>query len=276
MSDRDRLTITLKEDLLQRLDSIVDGVKIRNRSHAIEFLLSQSLTPKVTQAVILAGGEGVRLRPLTLEVPKCLIPVSGRPLIEYTIEMLREAGIRDIILATGHLGEKIEEELGNGKKFGIKIVYSKEKKPLGSGGALRDAKNLLLPQPFLVINADILTKINLTEFINFHQEDNYIATMALSNAINTKGYGTVLLRGEKILNFLKSGSLKPSQLIDAGIYIFNPEIFNFFPDKKRISLEEVFSKLAGEGKLAGFPFEGSWFEISTPKNYERAIKEWKK
>ena len=100
--------------------------------------------------------------------------------------------------------------------------------------------------------------------------------MALSNVVNTIGYGTVLLRGEKILSFLKSGSKGSSQLIDAGVYIFNPEIFDYISGKGKVILEEVFIKFAGEGKLSGFPFEGPWFEISTPKNYERAIKEWKK
>ncbi len=111
--DRERLTITLRGDVLQRLDEVIDGVKIRNRSHAIEYLLSQVLNPKVTQAVVLAGGQGVKMRPLTYEVPKALIPVGGKPVIEYTLEMLQEAGIREVILAIGHLGDKIKEEVGN-------------------------------------------------------------------------------------------------------------------------------------------------------------------
>lgn len=272
--ERERLTITLRRDLLQRLDGVVDGVKIRNRSHAIEYLLSQSLTPKISQALILAGGEGVKMRPLTYEVPKPLIPVRGRPLIEYTLKLLSEAGIRDVIIAIGHLGAKVKEEVGSGRRYGLKITYSEERQGLGSAGALRNASSLFLKKPFLVINGDILIKIDLAEFINFHQEGSYLVSMALSTVPNTKGYGTVLLRGEKILKFLKKNLKQKTQLINAGLYIFNPEIFKFIPRKGKVDLEDIFPKLAKEEKLAGFPFEGAWFEVSTPKNYERAIKEW--
>ncbi|MBI4136797.1 NTP transferase domain-containing protein, partial [Candidatus Roizmanbacteria bacterium] len=222
--DRERLTITLRGDLLKRLDEIIDGVQIRNRSHAIEYLLSQSLAPKVSQAIILAGGQGVQMRPLTYEVPKPLIPVGGKPLIEHTIEMLREAGIRDIILAIGHLGAKIKEEIGNGKKYGVSVTYSEETKPLGSAGAVKNAASFLQQKPFVVVNGDILTKINLSEVISFHQEDKFDATMVLSTEPNTKGYGVALLRGERIVKFLKQDKMQRTQLINAGIYVMNPSI----------------------------------------------------
>ena len=274
--DRQRLTITLRSDVLKRLDQAIDGVSIRNRSHAIEYFLSKSLTPTITQAVILAGGEGVKMRPLTYEVPKPLILLSGKPLIEYTIELLREAGIREIIIAVGYLGDKIKEEVGSGKKYGVNIYYSEEKEPRGSAGALRGIKPFIGNQPFLVIHGDVLTKINLSDFISFHEKEKFIASLALSTASDTKGYGTVLLRGGRILKFIKDDKEKISQHINAGIYIFNPEIINFIPKKGEYNLESVFELLAREEKLAGFPFESAWFDISTPKNYEIAIKKWQK
>ncbi len=274
--DRERLTITLRDDLLRRVDGIVDGLKIRNRSHAIEYLLSQLLAPKVSQAVILAGGRGVKMRPLTYEIPKPLVSVKGRPLIEYALDLLRGAGIKEVIVAIGHLGEKIREELGSGKKYGIKLYYSQEEKPLGTGGALLHAREFLNKKPFIVINGDILVKIDLLEFVNFHGEEKYLATMALSTVSDTKGYGTVLLRGEKIIDFLSTEKRAGSQLVNAGIYIFNPEIFDYIPQKGKVNLDDIFPRLARKGKLAGFSFEGPWFEISTPRNYERAIKEWEK
>ena len=274
--DRDRLTITLRQDLLHQLDDIIDGVKIRNRSHAIEYLLSQSLQPKITQAVILAGGQGVKMRPLTYEVPKPLIPVGGKPVLEYTLELLSDAGIREVILATGHLGDKIKQEIGNGRKYGMKVTYSEEPVALGSAGAIRYARHLIKSQPFLVINADILTKINLKEVIEFHQEEKFICTMALSAKAKTQGFGTVLLRGEKVVQFIKKSDKKTSQLINAGIYIFNPEIFDYIPVNDKSDLDEdVFPKLAEEGKLSGYTFEADWFEVSTTANYELAIKKWK-
>ena len=272
--DRERLTITLRGDLLKQLDDIIDGVQIRNRSHAIEYLLSQSLAPKVSQAVILAGGKGVKMRPLTYEVPKALIPVSGKPAIVYAIEMLRDAGVRDIIIAIGHLGNKIKEELGNGKKYGVSIHYSEETTPLGNAGALRNASSLLQKKPFIVMNGDVLTGINLSDLVAFHQEDKFIATMSLSTEPNTKGYGVALLRGEKIVGFMKQDGKQTTQLVNAGVYIMNSDIFDYIPKTGHASLEDVFVKLAEEGSLAGYTFEGPWYEVSTPENYERAIKEW--
>lgn len=274
--DRDRLTITLRTDLLKRLDEIIDGVKIRNRSHAIEFLLSESLAPRITQAVILAGGRGVSMRPLTYEVPKPLIPVGGKPLIEYTIEMLREAGVREIILAVGHLGDKLKEAVGNGSKYGVTITYSEESKPLGTAGALKKASVFFQNRPFIVVNGDVLTELKIAELIAFHQEDVYSATMALSTEPNTKGYGVALLRGEKIVKFLKQDRKQTTQLINAGVYVMNADVLKYIPKTGAPHLEDVFEKLSQDGKLAGFPFDGKWFEVSTPENYERAIKEWKK
>jgi len=273
--DRDRLTITLRTDLLRRLDDIIDGVKIRNRSHAIEYLLSQSLAPKVTQAIILAGGKGVKMRPLTYEVPKPLIPVAGRPVIEYTIEMLRSAGIREIIIAIGHLGEKIRDSLGNGKKFGVKLTYSEETGDLGSAGALRQARSFLDQKPFVVVNGDILTTFRISELTIFHQEDKYICSMALSTKPNTQGYGVAMLRGERIVDFLKQDKKQTTQVVNAGMYVMNYAFFEYIPKSGSASLEDCFVKLAHAGKLAGFSFEHPWFEVSTPVNYERAIKSWK-
>lgn len=272
--DRERLTITLRGDLLKQLDDIIDGVQIRNRSHAIEYLLSQSLAPKISQAVILAGGKGVKMRPLTYEVPKPLIPVSGKPALVYAIEMLRDAGIRDIIIAIGHLGNKIKEEIGNGKKYGVNINYSEETTPLGNAGALRHAFSFLQKKPFVVMNGDVLTGINLSELVAFHDEDRYVATMSLSTEPNTKGYGVALLRGEKIVGFMKQDGKQTTQLVNAGVYVMNPGILGYIPKTGPASLEDVFVKLADEGKLAGYTFEGPWYEVSTPENYERAIKEW--
>lgn len=273
--DRERLTITLRGDLLKQLDDIIDGVQIRNRSHAIEYLLSQSLSPKVSQAVILAGGKGVKMRPLTYEVPKPLVPVSGKPVIVYAIEMLRDAGVRDIIIAIGHLGNKIKEELGNGKKYGVNISYSEETSPLGNAGALRNASPFLQKKPFIVMNGDVLTVINLPDLVAFHDEDHFTATMALSTEPNTKGYGVALLRGEKVVGFIKQDSKQTTQLVNAGVYVMGPTIFDYIPKDGQAALEDVFVKLAKEGKLAGYTFEGPWYEVSTPENYERAIKEWK-
>lgn len=273
--DRDRLTITLRKDLLTQVDGIIDGVQIRNRSHAIEYLLTQSLGPQARQAVILAGGKGADMRPLTYEVPKALIPVKGKPVIEYTIETLRDAGVKDIIIAIGHMGDKIKEALGAGQKYGVRISYSEEHEPAGSAGALKLAQALIHSEPFWVVNGDILADINLQDIIEFHQDKPYIGTVVLTVAKQPKGYGSVQLRGDKILKFIKRASDKESHLVDAGIYLFDQRIFDHIPKNKPIDLEEAFAPMAKQGNLGGYLFEGKWFEVSTPENYEQAIKHWR-
>ena len=271
---RKRLTITLNKNLLKKVDQAIDGVKIRNRSHAIEYLLTKTLTPKVEQAVILAGGPAVKMRPLTYEIPKALIPIGGRPLIESTIELIKDAGIRNLVIATGHLGHKIQEQLGEGRRLGVKISYTFEKKPVGTAGAILNARNLLGNKPFLVANGDVLADINLSELIEFHQKDKYLATMAVSSVSDTLGYGIVFLRGEKVVKFLNKSPKRglSTHLINAGFYILSPKIFDHIPAGKKVHLREIFPKLASQGQLAGFSFEGHWADISTPKNYEQAIK----
>lgn len=274
--DRERLTITLKKSLLGEVDRFIDGTKVRNRSHAIEFLLAKSLTPRASQAVILAGGPGLKMRPFTYEMPKSLFPVAGKPLLEYTIELLRSYEVRDIILVISHLGEKIRNHFGSGKKFGVRIEYVVEEKPLGTGGALKKAESLINEDTFLVFHGDILVDLNLTDLISFHKEQESIVTIALTSTLDPSIYGSVKLHGTKIVNFVekppKDG--KASLLINSGVYVLEKEVFKYLPKNKVCLLEDIFSSLAKEGKLSGFFFEGQWFDIGTPRSYELAIKEW--
>src|SRR3989338_1461434 len=173
--DRERLTITLHKSILAKVDKLIDGTKIRNRSHAIESLITQSLTTKVSQAVILVGGKGINMRPFTFEMPKGLFPVGGKPILEHIVEMLRKFEVRDIIFSIGHLGEKIKEHFGSGKKWDVRITYVAEEKEAGTGGALRLAQRHITSDTFLVIHGDILIDINLSDFISFHKEQ---ATLA--------------------------------------------------------------------------------------------------
>ena len=183
--DRERLTITLKKSILAKVDGFIDGTKIRNRSHAIEYLITQSLAPKVNQAVILAGGKGLNMRPFTFEMPKGLFPVGGKPILEHIVEMLRRFEIYDIIFSIGHLGEKIREHFGDGKKFGVKITYVAEEKEAGTAGALVLAKKHLKSETFLVVHGDILIDINLYDLIAFHKEQETVGTIALTFSVRS-------------------------------------------------------------------------------------------
>lgn len=276
---RERVTITVREDLLKRIDDFVDGEQVRNRSHAIECLLSQSFRPELSGAFILAGGKGVRMKPLTTELPKSLLPVQGKPILEHQIQLLRDADIRDIVILIGHLGEKIKYHFGDGSKWGVAITYiEQEKSEIGTAHALLLAKNIFPQNPFLVLYGDVLARINLRDFINHHAGTSALATVALTSIKEPSLYGVAKMRGESVVEFTEKPEEKEelSRVISAGIFCFGSGIFDRLSSRKDLALEtHVFPNLAREKKLNGYLFEGKWFDIGTQEIYERAIREWK-
>lgn len=272
MRRRSRLTITLNPDLLKKIDRLIDGANLRNRSHVIEYLLDKALTPRVSQAVILAGGRGVEVKPKAGEIPKTLIPIGNKPILEYTIDLLRRHGITDIVLATGFLGEKIKRHFGNGSRFDVEISYSQERKKQGTGGALRLAKKHLNLAPFLVFHGDVLAKLDINAFVSFHQEHQGVVSMALAVVKDVSQVGEVQLSGSEVKRFFQPGAQLTSGLVNAGIYILEPKIFDYIPKKGTSMLEDSLAKIAEEGKLFGFPFTETWFDVSTPKALSQSTK----
>lgn len=278
--DRERLTITIKKDLLKKIDKKIDKKIIRNRSHAIEFFLTQAMGPKINKAVILAGGECIKIKPFTYKIPKSMIPVKGKPLLEYTIELLKNNDIKNVLIITGHLGDKIKDYFKDGSRFGVKITYIEERERKGTAGSLRLAKKFVGNENFLVIYGDILIEIDLKDLIEFHKsQEDTMATLALTSVENPTAYGVVKLKGNKIVEFLEKPveSKDLSRLINAGVYVSSPEIFKFIPSKNISMIEDnILPKLAEKRKIAGYIFEGQWFDVGTQEVYERVIKEWKK
>ena len=290
MPHRERITITIRQDLLHALDRLIDHQRIRNRSHALEVTLSRTLDTKTSQAVVLASGQGVNMRPFTYEIPKSLIPVNGRPLLEYGIELLRNHGIKDIIITVSHLAEKIEEHFGNGSKFGVNITYVRESKPSGTGGAFKAAQSHLKDMPFLVLYADVLLDLDVSDLLHTHQKTKAaIGTIALTSVADPSAYGAVKLRGMHVVEFSEKPAInsETSRLVFAGCAAFNTSVFDFFPRSMRgsplkatrrqasLSLEkDIFPKLISRRRLFGYPFEGQWFDVSTPEVYDRVIKQW--
>lgn len=275
---RSRITITLDNFTLAKVDRLIDKNTIRNRSHAIEYVLNQYTQSKARKAVILAGGQGVNLRPYTLEVPKPLLPVKGKPILEHLIAQLKKNGIEEVILCIGYLGNKIKEHFGNGEKFGIKIMYSEEKEPTGTGGALAKVQKFVDNETFLVIHADIITNFSFYDLVDFHQKEGSIATVALTTVNHPTEFGQLKLHGTKLVRFYQKDEdvgLK-SHLIHCGIYVFEPSIFKFFPKAKApFSLENIIEDLIKKQEVSGFVFEGQWFDVGNSENYERAIKDFK-
>ncbi len=268
--------VTIRDDLLTELDHTIDGINIKDRSHAIEILLSQMLNvKKIKKAVILAGGRGTRMRPFTYEMPKPMIPLQGKPLVQHIIELLRKYDIRDITLSIGYMGDKIIQYFGNGANFGVDISYVSEDEELGTAGCLNLMKESL-DETFVMFNGDILANIKMRDFISFHRDNNALATIALTPVHDPSRFGVANLRGNRILEFIeKPKEAVNSKLINAGVYVLEPEVLEYIPEGRSMMETDVFPKLAEKGKLFGYPFDGQWFDTGTHEAYERAIKDWR-
>lgn len=271
-----RLTITLDREILTRLDRMIDGVKIRNRSHAIEFILKSGLGQKNAKILILAGGEGVKFRPFSYELPKALVPIKGKPLLEHTIENLRSFGLNEIYISLGHLGEKIKEYFGDGARLGVRISYlmQQRKKP-GTAQPLLEAKDYFQNEAFLVIYGDVLTKLNFLDLLEFHSACRGVATLALASVEKPSMWGVATIQGNQIVDFVEKPKVKTkSHLVNAGVYVLNPEVFKYI-SKDSVRLEkDLFPRLAAEGKLCAYPFEAEWYDVSTPEIYGEVLKKW--
>lgn len=275
--ERKPFTVTMKKDLLKKVDSVVDGSKIRNRSHALEYIVSSYFKPKIKKALILAGGDGVKMRPFTYELPKTMLPVKGRPILEYIIDLLREYDIREIYVAIGYMGDKIKDHFSDGSKFGVKIHYLEEKKKIGTGGALKQALEEIPGEPFLMIWGDVLIDLDLGDFINFYLESTPAVTVALTSVSDPTDYGSVRLHGDSVVEYIEKPrkSKTISHLVSAGVHIVDSSVRDFLPNKTKFALEEdVIPKLIKSDQIKGYLFEGQWFDVGTPEIYQRAIKEW--
>ncbi|MEA2037187.1 MAG: sugar phosphate nucleotidyltransferase [Nanoarchaeota archaeon] len=277
---KERVTITLNEDLIDQLDKRVDGREIKNRSHEIEKILEDALGISIpSKALILAGGKGTRLRPLTYKTPKALIDVQGKTLTEWIFELLKGYGIRDVILSIGYLADGIRDHFTDGSKFGMNVDYVEESpdKPLGTAGPLRLAQDKL-QESFIVSNGDELKCINIPRMFRLHKRKNALATIALTTVEDPSQYGVARLDGSRIQEFVEKPkrSEAPSNLINSGFYILEPEVIEMIPKGKRCMIEkDIFPKLAKQGRLRGFPFSGQWFDTGNMERLDRAKKLWK-
>lgn len=272
---KDRLTITLDEELLLQIDKLIDGSNIKNRSHAINVLIKKSLGGGMPrQAVILCGGKGTRLRPITYEIPKVLLPIKGKSIIEYLFDLFKKHKITNIILCVGYLKKKVIDHCGDGSRFGLSIKYVEDEIPLGTAGALKKAQNLIKETCF-VTNGDELKDLDLEEMYNTHQSTKALATIALTTVHEPKGYGIVSLSGNKIQSFSEKPKHASSLLINSGMYIIEPSVLDYIPPGFCSLEKEVFPRIAREKKLSGYPFSGQWVDTGTIEKYEMALKEWK-
>ena len=222
------------------------------------------------QALILAGGEGTRLRPLTSTIPKPVVPLGDRPFITYMIEWLRRHGVDDLILACGFMATDVRAVLGDGTELGVRLRYVEEPQPLGTGGALKYAQDLL-DERFLMLNGDVLTDIDLGPQLEQHERTGARATLALVAVEDPSAYGLVRLADDRaVTEFLEKPeeSEIDTNLINAGAYVLERDVLDEMPSAgSNVSIErDVFPRLVGRG-LYGHPADGYWLDIGTPERY---------
>lgn len=225
------------------------------------------------QAVILVGGEGTRLRPITSRVPKPVAPVVERPFVAYILDNLARHGVRRAVFSTGFLAAAIESEIGDGAAYGLEVVYAVEAEPLGTAGAIANCEAVLDEGPFFVFNGDVLSDVDLTALAGLHNDRGGMGTIFLTPVEDPRRYGLVELRDDSsVASFLeKPGEWEGTALINAGVYVLEPEVLELVPRGRLFSLERgVFPQLARAGSLYGYVDRGYWRDIGTPQSYLQA------
>jgi dTDP-glucose pyrophosphorylase len=225
-------------------------------------------TEIVKDAVIMAGGEGRRLRPLTENIPKPLIEVSGKAILEHQVTRLAEAGIERVFISVNYLAHKIEERLGHGEKYGIKIHYLRESKKLGTGGALSLARDFLLG-PTIVQNGDVLTSLQYKNFEKFHIEQSSDLTVAVSNYAVQVPFGVMKIEDEHVVGMDEKPVVK--FFCNAGIYLVSNELLTLVPDNSFFDMPQLFEKASIDKRnVVAFPIHEYWSDVGTLKDLEMA------
>jgi len=231
------------------------------------------------KAMILAAGKGVRMKPLTNEVPKVMLPINDKPLLEYTVALLKHHKITDIAINLHHLPEKIKNHFGDGSKFGVKIFYSFEESLLGTAGAVKNIEQFF-DSMFVVVYGDNLTNLGLTNVIEHHKKRGCIATVCLKKIKEGEHTSSLILLNEnnEIKEFIERPSeedmtkfAKVEMWKNTGIYVLEPEILKYIPSGEHYDFaHDLFPRLLKSGKkICGYPINDYWYEIGRPEKYEK-------
>ncbi len=218
--------------------------------------------------ILLVGGFGTRLKPLTDESPKPMLPVAGLPVTEHQILAAKKAGIHTLVLATSYLAEVFTPYFGDGAKWGMKILYAVEKEPLGTGGAIRNAAELLgRDEPVVVFNGDVLSRHSIADQIKFHADNKADVTLHLIDVEDARAFGCVPTDADgRVTAFLEKMDNPVTNSINAGCYVFSPEVIDQIPLGKVVSVErETFPALVASGRpVFGYQEQSYWLDVGTP------------
>jgi dTDP-glucose pyrophosphorylase len=264
--------IRLMEERLIRHVPIVDG-----EGHVVDLVTADQLIPREViplQAVIMAGGYGKRLLPLTENTPKPMLPVGDQPLMELMISQLRDAGIRRVNVTTHFEPEKIRDHFGDGTRFGVDMNYVSEERPLGTAGALRLIEDRT--EPLLIINGDILTKVDFRAMHDFHNEHKADLTVGVREYDFQVPYGVVETEDARVIRVNEKPVYK--FFVNAGIYLLESALDRFIPSAERFDMTDLIAQLIAAGRtVVSFPIMEYWLDIGRLADYERAqhdVKSW--
>jgi mannose-1-phosphate guanylyltransferase len=227
------------------------------------------------KAVIIAGGLGTRLRPLTYNTPKPIVPVVNRPFVVHQIEHLVKHGVDEVILNLHYLSHEIKKALGDGSRWGIKIHYSIEHEPLGTAGAVKHAEKYFDDQPLVIFNGDVLTDVNISKVVNFHRQKNALVTLTLTEVEDPTPFGLILTDKQgRVKKFIEKPGwdVVTAKTINAGIYVVDPKIFKDVPKGKRFMFErDLYPALLERGEpIYGYLSHAYWVDIGNPDKYKEA------
>lgn len=241
------------------------------------------------KGIIIAGGAGTRLRPLTYTRPKPLIPVANRPFLEYQVALLKRHGIDEIVFATNYMADRIQGHFGDGSRFGVSMRYAVEEKPLGTAGAIKNAQGIVGRGTVIVLNGDVLTDFDLSSIIRFHREKKALVTLTLKEVPSPSPYGVILTdETGRVTEFREPSEAQKKALaanpnpeptgevdyINAGIYIMEPEALDVVPAGRPVSIErETYPKLLQEGApIYAVSQNGYWLDIGRAEQYRQATE----
>ena len=263
-ADRKHLIGLMQQHVLRQIPIVDKNGRIVDLTMLDDLIPQQDLP---LQAVIMAGGRGTRLRPLTEDLPKPMLPVGGKPLMELVIEQLRQVGIRHVNVTTHYKPEKIFEHFGDGGNFGVELNYINEEKPLGTGGALG-----LIGEPketMLVINGDVLTQVDFRAMLLFHHQQQADMTVAVRQYDIKVPYGVVECSGAKVCSLKEKPQI--NFLVNAGIYLLEPIVYKFIPNGTYFNMTDLIQWLLDAGRaVASFPIIEYWLDIGRLVDYEKA------
>ncbi len=230
------------------------------------------------KAVILVGGKGTRLLPLTCNTPKPMVPVLNRPFMEYVFNHLKEHRVKEVVMAMGYLPDTIEKHFGDGKAFGNSIIYSVEKSPMDTAGAVKNSESYLSGESFFVLNGDIFTDLDLTDMLRFHRARKSKLTIALTPVEDPTAYGLVETDSKGcITRFLEKPKKEEitTNMINAGTYILEREVLDYIPKDTSYSFErKLFPILLKRGEpVYAYPSDAYWIDIGRPEKYFQLHKD---